>query len=73
MRRLHVPPCASMCLYVPLCASLNLPQNPPTPSQGGTSDSNGRVRAPRFRPANHKNRRRALVCAICLLLDSLTP
>lgn len=55
----------SMRLYVPL----NPPQ-PPNPSQGGTSDGNGRVRAPRFRPTNHKNCRRALVCAICLLLDS---
>ena len=33
---LHAP------LYAPLCASLNPPQTP-TPSQGGTSDSNGRV------------------------------
>jgi len=70
---LHTPPYASIRLYVPLRASLNPPQKTPTPSQGGTSDSNGRVRAPRYRPANHKNRRRALVCAICLLLDSLTP
>lgn len=63
--------CASMRLYALLDVPLNPPQ-PPTPSQGGTSDSNERVRAPRFPPANHKNCRRALVCAICLPLDSLT-
>ena len=65
----HLLRSASMRLHAPLCASLN-PHQPPTPSQGGTSDSNGRVRTSRFCPANHKNCRRALVCAICLLLDS---
>jgi len=43
---------ASMCLhaplYAPLCASLTHPT--PNPSQGGTSDSNGRVRTSRYRP-----------------------